>query len=208
MGKIHTRAARIAALLVATTLASTLGIQAAGATSSTYRFDKSPYVRSISIDNATSDVVVTYRARRTGKSVFFAGWSVELDTVPGRASDFGASDFYASGKWGRAKVQVWEFAADESYNTYRVACPEATSTLQGRVKRVVIPRSCLTLDEVEPTQVRSKAGVYGTRKKPSGTTCWGVGAPRRGFTAWLAPSGSERTVAGSATQRGSAARGC
>lgn len=183
MGIIRTRGARAAALLAVGVLGSTLGIQSASATGSTYNFDNSPYIRSVTINNAASNVVVTYKGRRTS-SVKFAYWVVDLDTVAGRDSDYGKMDFYVDGQWDRAAVKVWEIATDGSSKAYRVACEGATSTLQGRVKRIVIPRSCLALDEVAPTAVRARAVILGTRN----TTEWTVAAPRRGYTPWLEPS--------------------
>jgi hypothetical protein len=208
MGTMHNRVARAAATVGALVLAATAATAPATAESVTYSFDSNPYVRSVRITNNDSAVVVKIVARRTPKSVVFRGWSVYLDTVADHRSDVDAGEFYAWGPWKRAGIRLVRFSDDGSYEQTRVACDGLRTSRDGRAKTITIPRACLIYGDVEASAVRVQSGVNGDQVKPSGTSCWGVGAPRRGWTAWLEPGSATQRASAGARTSGTAARGC
>lgn len=172
----------------------------------TYDFPKSPYVKSISIDNGDEDVVVRAVARKTGKSVEFNGWSVDIDTVAGHGTDFGAGEFTTYGPWLRNRVRLFSISDDGTYATTKITCAGLTSTLTGRTRTVVIPRSCLTYGDAAATAIRTKVSVHGFKHRRDGTNCWGVVAPKRGWSAWLDPD--VPPIARATSSASTVARGC
>lgn len=208
MGTMNHWAARAGAVVAAATLAITAVAPTSTAESVKYDLDGSPYVKTITIDNGAADVVVRYVARKTPRNVTFQGWSVEVDAVAEHRSDSGAAEFSISGMWNRDRARLYRFADDGSFEATRVRCDGLTSSRDGRVKTVTIPRACLVYTETAATAVRVSAGVYGIKVRPDGTGCWGAGAPRRGFSAWLEPGTPSRTIARVTRSTDVSARGC
>ncbi|HWJ82974.1 MAG TPA: hypothetical protein VNS55_12120 [Nocardioides sp.] len=197
---------RGAAALLAVTAVVAATASPTSAESVTYAFAKSPYVKSIKISNGSTRVVVRYVARPTPASVRFTGWSIDLDTVADHSSDVGAGEFTVYGPWRRERAKVIRYADDGSYDQSTVSCDKLKTTRVGKVKTVVVPRSCLKYGDAKAVGVRVRAGVYGDKVTPSGGSCWGVVAPRRGWTDVLQPGAARLSARQSRVAV--AARGC